>query len=117
MKNSKYCVCARGYEVHTPRVVEAIMYECVPVIISDNYVPPFFENLNWEAFAVFIKERDVPNLRKILISIKEEEYRRMQGGVKMVQQHFLWHKDPKKYDLFHMVLHSVWHNRILQLKI
>ncbi|KAI9192223.1 hypothetical protein LWI28_019744 [Acer negundo] len=43
MKSSKYCICARGYEVHTPRVVEAVFYECVPVIISDNYVPPFFE--------------------------------------------------------------------------
>ncbi|GAB4858512.1 hypothetical protein Ancab_009991 [Ancistrocladus abbreviatus] len=46
MKSSKYCICARGYGVHTPRVVESIFYECVPVIISDNYVPPFFEVLN-----------------------------------------------------------------------
>ncbi|XP_058186007.1 probable glycosyltransferase At5g03795 [Rhododendron vialii] len=45
MKSSKYYICARGYEVHTPRIVEAIYYGCVPVIISDNYVPPFFEVL------------------------------------------------------------------------
>ncbi|KAK8913639.1 putative glycosyltransferase [Platanthera zijinensis] len=51
MKNSRYCVCPRGYEVNSPRVVESIYYECVPVIISDNYVPPFVEALNWEAFA------------------------------------------------------------------
>lgn len=46
MKNSKYCICAKGYEVNSPRVVEAIFYECVPVIISDNFVFPFFEVLN-----------------------------------------------------------------------
>lgn len=116
MKSSKYCICARGYEVHTPRVVEAIFYECVPVIISDNYVPPFFEVLNWEAFSVFIQEKDIHNLRNILLSIPKEKYEAMQLGVKTVQKHFFWHKVPVKYDLFHMTLHSVWNNRILQAK-
>ncbi|CAK7337461.1 unnamed protein product [Dovyalis caffra] len=115
MKSSKYCICARGYEVHTPRVVEAIFYDCVPVIISDNYVPPFFEVLNWEAFSVFIQERDIPNLRNILLAISEEKYAAMQLGVKKVKQHFLWHKKPVKYDLFHMILHSVWYNRVFQM--
>ncbi|XVF88598.1 hypothetical protein PTKIN_Ptkin19aG0063800 [Pterospermum kingtungense] len=115
MKSSKYCICARGYEVHTPRVVEAIYYECVPVIISDNYVPPFFEVLNWEAFAVFVPENDIPNLRNILLSIPEEKYLEMHSRVKLVQQHFLWHKKPVKYDLFHMILHSLWYNRVLHI--
>ncbi|CAK9155143.1 unnamed protein product [Ilex paraguariensis] len=115
MKSSKYCICAKGYEVHTPRVVESIYYECVPVIISDNYVPPFFEILDWEAFSVFVSEKDIPNLRNILLSIPEKKYLAMQQRVKMVQQHFLWHKKPVKYDLFHMILHSIWHNRVFQL--
>lgn len=116
MKRSKYCICARGYEVHTPRVVESIFYECVPVIISDNYVPPLFEVLNWEAFSVFIQEKDISNLRNILLSIPQEKYVAMQLGVKKVQQHFLWHKKPVKYDLFHMILHSVWHSRVFQME-
>ncbi|KDP33723.1 hypothetical protein JCGZ_07294 [Jatropha curcas] len=116
MKSSKYCICARGYEVHTPRIVEAILYECVPVIISDSYVPPFFEVLNWEAFAVFVQEKDIPNLRNILLSIPKEKYFMLQSSVKMVQQHFLWHKNPVKYDIFHMILHSVWYNRIFQIR-
>ncbi|KAM4123652.1 hypothetical protein ACB094_01G173400 [Castanea mollissima] len=114
MKSSKYCICARGYEVHTPRVVESIFYECVPVIISDYYVPPFFEVLNWEAFSVFIQEKDIPNLRNILLSIPQEKYLAMQLRVKKVQKHFLWHKKPLQYDLFHMVLHSVWYNRVFR---
>ncbi|KAL6524078.1 hypothetical protein OROMI_031173 [Orobanche minor] len=81
MKSSKYCISAKGYEPYTPRVVEAIFYECVPVILSDNYVPPFFETLNWESFAVFVLEKDIPNLKNILLSISEEKYIEMQERV------------------------------------
>ncbi|KAL3844173.1 hypothetical protein ACJIZ3_001576 [Penstemon smallii] len=114
MKSSKYCICAKGYEVNSPRVVEAIFYECVPVIISDNFVPPFFETLNWESFAVFVLEKDIPNLKNILLSISKKRYAKMQQRVKLVQQHFLWHPRPLKYDVFHMILHSVWYNRVFQ---
>ncbi|KAF9622637.1 hypothetical protein IFM89_032536 [Coptis chinensis] len=76
MKNNKYCIYTQGFEVNSPRVVEAIFYECVPVIISDNFVPRFFEVLNWEAFAVFIPEKDIPNLKNILLSIPEEKYKK-----------------------------------------
>ncbi|KAK8475346.1 hypothetical protein V6N13_031209 [Hibiscus sabdariffa] len=116
MKSSKYCLCPRGYEVNSPRVVEAIFYECVPVIISDNFVPPFFEVLNWESFAIFVLEKDIPNLKKILLSIPEKRYLQMQLRVRKIQQHFLWHPNPEKYDIFHMILHSVWYNRVFQMK-
>ena len=115
MKSSKYCICAKGYEVNSPRVVEAIFYECVPVFISDNFVPPFFEVLNWESFAVFVLEKDIPNLKSILLSIPEKRYLELQMGVKKVQQHFLWHDKPVKYDIFHMILHSIWYNRLYQI--
>ncbi|RHN48590.1 putative xylogalacturonan beta-1,3-xylosyltransferase [Medicago truncatula] len=112
MKGSKYCICPKGYEVNSPRVVEAIMYECVPVIISDNFVPPFFEVLNWKSFAVFVSEKDIPNLKSILLSIPVKKYLQMRMRVKKVQQHFLWHRSPVKYDIYHMVLHSIWYNRV-----
>ncbi|KAL4560318.1 hypothetical protein LXL04_032468 [Taraxacum kok-saghyz] len=115
MKSSKYCICAKGYEVNSPRVVEAIFHECVPVIISDNFVPPFFEILNWEAFAVFVQEKDIPNLKNILGSISKRRYLVMQQRVKKVQQHFLWHVKPVKYDIFHMILHSIWYNRVFRV--
>ncbi|CAI8599845.1 unnamed protein product [Vicia faba] len=112
MKSSRFCICARGHEVNSPRVVEAIFHECVPVIISDNFIPPLFEVLNWESFAVFIKEKHIAYLRDVLVSISEERYLEMHKRVKMVQEHFLWHHEPVKYDLFHMLLHSIWYNRV-----
>ncbi|EYU20438.1 hypothetical protein ABFS82_01G020500 [Erythranthe guttata] len=116
MKSSKYCICAKGFEVNSPRVVEAIFFECVPVIVSDNFVPPFFETLKWESFAVFVMEKDIPNLKNILSAIPKRRYVEMQRRVKMVQQHFLWHSKPVKYDVFHMILHSIWYNRVFQIR-
>ncbi|KAF6164489.1 hypothetical protein GIB67_025315 [Kingdonia uniflora] len=115
MKSSKYCICARGYDVNSPRVFEALFYDCVPVFVADNYVPPFFEVLDWEKFTVFVEEKDMPKLKEILLSISDEKYVEMQLGVKKVQQHFLWHNDPVKYDIFHMILHSVWFNRLNEI--
>ncbi|KAK1417352.1 hypothetical protein QVD17_26479 [Tagetes erecta] len=116
MKSSKFCICPKGYEVNSPRVVEAIFYECVPVIISDNFVPPFFEVLNWDSFSVIIPEKDIPELKNILQQMSDEKYKELQYGVRRVQRHFLWNVKDVKYDLFHMILHSIWYNRVFQVK-
>ncbi|RCV24282.1 hypothetical protein SETIT_5G072300v2 [Setaria italica] len=117
MKSSKYCICPMGYEVNSPRIVEAIYYECVPVIIADNFVLPFDDALNWSSFSVVVAERDVPKLKDILLGIPESRYITLQSNVKRVQKHFLWHPNPVKYDIFHMILHSVWFSRVNQMRI
>ncbi|KAJ7952535.1 Exostosin-like [Quillaja saponaria] len=115
MKSSKFCLCPMGYEVNSPRIVEAIYYECVPVIIADNFVLPFSEVLDWSAFSVVVTEKDIPKLKEILMAIPLRRYLTMQINVKMVQKHFLWNPRPISYDLFHMVLHSVWLSRLNQI--
>ncbi|XP_065876594.1 probable glycosyltransferase At3g07620 [Euphorbia lathyris] len=112
MKKSKYCICPSGHEVASPRIVEAIYAECVPVLISQNYVLPFSDVLNWEAFTVEVLVSEIPNLKKILMGIPEDEYRRKQQGVKQVQRHFLINNPPQRYDVFHMIIHSVWLRRL-----
>ncbi|CBI28020.3 unnamed protein product, partial [Vitis vinifera] len=61
-------------------------------------------------------EKDIPNLKDVLLSIPNDKYLQMQLGVRKVQKHFLWHAKPLKYDLFHMTLHSIWYNRVFQVK-
>lgn len=117
MKSSKYCICPMGYEVNSPRIVEAIYYECVPVIIADNFVLPFDDALDWSTFSVVVPEKDVPKLKEILLEIPESQYITMQSNVKRVQKHFLWHAKPIKYDIFHMILHSVWFSRVNQVQV
>ncbi|PIN10538.1 Acetylglucosaminyltransferase EXT1/exostosin 1 [Handroanthus impetiginosus] len=87
MKSSKYCISAKGYEPYTPR-----------------------------SFTVFVLEEDIPNLKNILMSIPEQEYLKMQQRVRQVQKHFLWNHTPVKYDVFHMILHSIWYTRVFQMR-
>ncbi|XP_043693791.1 probable glycosyltransferase At5g03795 [Telopea speciosissima] len=117
MKSSRFCICPMGYEVNSPRIVEAIYYECVPVIIADNFVPPFNEVLDWSAFSVIVAEKDIANLKEILLAIPLRHYLSLQINVKMLQKHFLWNTRPVRYDLFHMILHSLWFSRLNQIEL
>uniref|UniRef100_J3L289 Exostosin GT47 domain-containing protein n=1 Tax=Oryza brachyantha TaxID=4533 RepID=J3L289_ORYBR len=117
MKNSRFCLCPMGYEVNSPRIVEALYYECVPVIIADNFVLPLSDVLDWRAFAVVVAEKDIPDLKKILQGISLRKYVAMHGCVKKLQMHFLWHARPLRYDLFHMILHSIWLSRVNQVEL
>ncbi|KAK7345448.1 hypothetical protein VNO77_16052 [Canavalia gladiata] len=112
LRKSKFCLCPSGYEVASPRVVEAIYTACVPVLISDHYVPPFADVLNWKAFSVELSVKDIPNLKKILLSISPRTYIRMQRRVIQIRRHFEVHSPPKRFDVFHMILHSVWLRRL-----
>jgi hypothetical protein len=112
LRKSRFCLCPSGYEVASPRVVEAIYTGCVPVLISDHYVPPFSDVLNWKSFSVEVSVNDIPNLKKILTSISPRQYIRMQRRVVQIRRHFEVNSPPKRFDVFHMILHSIWLRRL-----
>ncbi|KAJ8899881.1 hypothetical protein K2173_019584 [Erythroxylum novogranatense] len=112
MRKSKFCLCPSGHEVASPRVVEAFYTGCVPVLISDHYVPPFSDVLNWKTFSVEVPVRDIPKLKEILNSISPRQHMRMQRRLVKIRRHFEVNSPPKRYDVFHMILHSIWLRRL-----
>ncbi|KAL8526220.1 hypothetical protein ACS0TY_015439 [Phlomoides rotata] len=112
MRKSRFCICPSGYEVASPRMVEALYTGCVPVLIKDHYVPPFSDVLNWKSFSVEIPVEDIPNLKNILTGISTHQYIRMQRRGVTARRHFEVNLPPKRYDVFHMTLHSIWLRRL-----
>lgn len=112
MRKSRFCICASGYEVASPRTVEALYMGCVPVLIKDHYVAPFSDVLNWKSFSVEIPVRDIPALKSILAGISQSQYIRLQRRGLQVRRHFEVNLPPKRFDVFHMILHSVWLRRL-----
>ena len=112
MLASKFCLCPSGYEVARPRLVEAIYAECVPVILSEGYVLPFSDVLNWDAFSVSVDVADIPRLKEILAAVPEDKYMRLKEGLRVVRKHFTFNQPARRFDVFHMLLHSIWLRRI-----
>ncbi|CAI9780272.1 unnamed protein product [Fraxinus pennsylvanica] len=113
---SKYCIHAKGFEVNTARIGDALYYGCVPVVLADHYDLPYADILNWNSFSLVLSEMDIPLLKKILEGIELEEYLKLQNNVMKVQKHFQWHNFPVDFDAFHMVMYELWlrrsHHRI-----
>ncbi|VVB14083.1 unnamed protein product [Arabis nemorensis] len=116
MRSSKFCFCPSGYEVASPRVIEAIYSECIPVILSVNFVLPFSDVLRWETFSVQVNVSDIPRLKEILTSISDEKYEWLKSNLRYVRRHFELNDPPKRFDAYHLTLHSIWLRR-LNLKL
>ncbi|GFQ02488.1 probable glycosyltransferase at5g03795 [Phtheirospermum japonicum] len=108
---SKFCIHAKGFEINTARIGDALYYGCVPVVLADHYDLPYADVLNWNSFAVVLSTSDIPMLKKILQGISNTGYVKLQRNVMRVQMHFQWHNVPVDYDAFHMVMYELWLRR------
>lgn len=69
MLRSTFCLCPLGWAPWSPRIVEAVTYGCIPVIIADNISLPYSHTIDWSSISLTVPEHDVPKLDKILIGV------------------------------------------------
>lgn len=63
-KASKFVLCPRGLSVSSIRLFETMRMGRVPVILSDDWVPP--SGPRWESFSIRIKESDFARIPRLL---------------------------------------------------
>lgn len=71
---SKFVLCPRGFGPSSWRLFETMRAGRVPVIISDDWVPP--KDLLWDKFSIRVAETDVERIADIL-SDRESEHQHM----------------------------------------
>jgi hypothetical protein len=74
LKNSKYCLCPRGNEVWSPRLIESLWFGCVPIIIANHYILPLNDIIDWSKAAVIVLEENLSETLKVLQSISRPQW-------------------------------------------
>ena len=98
---SIFSLCPRGTGVGTIRLFEVMSMGSIPVIISDDYVCPMSNKLNWDEFSIRVPESDIHKIEGILNSIKGEEIEKMRLTIYDYYQKYFsndnLHQTIKKY--------------------
>jgi hypothetical protein len=62
-------------------LLDALECGSIPVLITDDYLPPFHELLDWPQLSILVAKQNLPELANILQSIRVDqlEQMRLQG--------------------------------------
>jgi hypothetical protein len=73
MMSSEFCLVPRGDCLFSYRLLEALAASCIPVVLSDGYVIPFSEEVDWSEFSLVVQEKEYLALPNILKDITEAQ--------------------------------------------
>lgn len=76
--DSTFSLCPEGTGPNTIRVWESTALGSIPVIYSDEWLPPQIKDMSWDEFSIFIPQKDYEQTIDILSSISEEKIKTMQ---------------------------------------
>jgi hypothetical protein len=71
LRRSKFVLCPRGHGTSSIRLLETLASGRVPVIISDDWVPPI--HLDWSTFSIRVPEASIEQV-PALLEEREPEY-------------------------------------------
>lgn len=88
MVHARFALVVIGQGRHTYRLLESLAAGAVPVIISDDWVLPFHEEISWSTCAVFVPQRRVLDVPRILRAISDEEVEKRETACAHIQDSY-----------------------------
>lgn len=73
ISRSTFTLCPAGYGRWSFRFTEAILNKSIPVLISDDYILPMSDKIDWDNLIVRIPESELMDIEKTLSSIPPEK--------------------------------------------
>eukprot|EP00747_Dinoflagellata_sp_TGD_P072972 gnl/TRDRNA2_/TRDRNA2_157699_c0_seq2.p1 gnl/TRDRNA2_/TRDRNA2_157699_c0~~gnl/TRDRNA2_/TRDRNA2_157699_c0_seq2.p1 ORF type:complete len:133 (+),score=14.81 gnl/TRDRNA2_/TRDRNA2_157699_c0_seq2:52-450(+) len=108
MLKSQFCLQADGNAPWTPRLAEYMTVGCVPVFISDRFIPPFQRVLDWTNLSVHISPSLIgtlkPKLNELVATGRWEELR---ANVLRVRDAFLYDLDDGSRGAFPLITYEM----------
>ncbi|RNA10560.1 exostosin-1 [Brachionus plicatilis] len=77
LNNSTFCLIPRGRRLGTYRFLEVLKVGCIAVLLTDNWILPLSELIDWKKAVVFLKEKDLMQVPSILRKIPHEQITQM----------------------------------------
>lgn len=89
MGNSTFCLTPRGRRLGSFRFLEALSIGCIPVVLSNDWIKPFSEIIDWSSTIVNADERSVLQIPETLRSFTPHQISRMKSKcLKVYNQYF-----------------------------
>ena len=74
----------------SPRLIELMLFGCVPVIVSDAYELPLAWFLDWSKFSIRVPESEYENIHSY---IESANWRELHSNLGRVLSFFVYHKN------------------------
>ena len=111
MGNATFCLIPRGRRLGSYRFLEALESGCIPLLLSNGWVLPFAEKIDWQKASVQADERFLTLIPTIVREFTREKIFEMKQQVL-----FLWNAYFSSIDkIVHTVL-KVIYNCTVQIK-
>lgn len=84
-QRARFCPVCGGFAPWTPRIAEIMYHECVPIFLSDEFLPPFSTTLNWSKFSARLSISKVHTLKSFAASL---DHRALRDGERRARPTF-----------------------------
>ncbi|PIC34382.1 hypothetical protein B9Z55_014052 [Caenorhabditis nigoni] len=89
LSNSTFCLVPRGRRLGSFRFLETLRSGCIPVVISDSWVLPFSETIDWNSAVIVVAERDALSIPELLMSTSRRRVNELRESAREVYDRYL----------------------------
>mmetsp|Transcript_47454 Transcript_47454/g.119533 ORF Transcript_47454/g.119533 Transcript_47454/m.119533 type:complete len:169 (+) Transcript_47454:1-507(+) len=107
VKRSTFCLNPKGVTPSSKRFYESFVASCIPVVLADDFVPPFQHHIPWDRLIIVHPENDIKSLLPRLFAIPHKDIARMQNEVQNYWKGVTFQSPPEPDDAFHLAMEEV----------